>query len=101
MSTLVFHDLSPTPMVLSLILHFALGGALGTLYFRAIWRSARLFSEDGRPAAAIGLLGGRILVMGGVLLLTSLEGAQPLLAAALGFLTARFVIVRAVEGSIH
>lgn len=101
MSFLAFHHLSLGAMILSLAVHFVLGGALGALYFRAVWHSAKLLAEDGRPAAAVGLLGGRILLMGAVLLLTSLEGAQPLLATALGFLAARLVATRAVGEAVR
>lgn len=45
------------------------------------------------PHALLAILG-RLAVLGGVLVLTSLEGAGPLLATALGLLIARPIVMR-------
>jgi hypothetical protein len=41
---------------------------------------------------------GRFLAMGGLLTLTAFEGAGPLLAAALGVFGGRFLVLRAIAG---
>jgi F1F0 ATPase subunit 2 len=79
---------------LLLLAHVALGAALGWLYFRGLWWNVRRFVEGRHPALTIALGVARFLALGAVLLLTSLEGAMPLLATALGLLAARAVVLR-------
>ena len=89
-----FNNLPAWAMTLSLGAHLAAGIALGALYFRVVWRSARLFAEGGRAATVIVLTAGRFAVLGGLLALASLEGALPLLMMALGVLIARSAALR-------
>lgn len=79
--------------------HLSAGFALGLVYFLAIWRSARLFAEGGRPISALSLTIARIALLGGALTLASLEGAPRLLAMALGALIARAAVVRKFGGA--
>ncbi len=70
------------------------GVAAGAGYFASIWWSARQFA-DGRSISltlAFALL--RLLLLGGLLTLASLQGAGPLLATALGVVVARFGVMR-------
>ena len=50
-----------------------------------------------RLVATIALMIGRLVLMGGVLTLASLEGALPLLIMALGVLVARFAVMNRVR----
>ncbi len=83
----------------SLAVHLGAGFALGILYFRSLWESARRFGGGGSLVAAIALTASRLVVMGGVLTLASLEGALPLLTLALGVLIARFAVMNGVRGT--
>lgn len=92
-----FTHLSAPAMALSLILHLAAGFGLGLLYFQSMWWSARLFAVSGRLTTAIALGLGRFILLGGLLVLASLEGAPLLLAMALGVLIARPMAMRRVH----
>ena len=72
----------------------AVGAALGAAYFLSLRLNVTLMLQPGRhlPALALSVL--RIVVAVGVFLLIARLGAAPLIAAALGFLAARFAIVR-------
>lgn len=94
MSVWSFDSLPAWAMFLSLGAHLAAGIALGAFYFRAVWRSARLFAQGGRAATIVVLIAGRFAVLGGLLALASLEGALPLLIMALGVLIARSAVLR-------
>jgi hypothetical protein len=94
MSPWLFDTLGTGAMAASLAAHLVAGLGLGFVYFNAVWRSARLYAEGGRPAAAIALAVGRFLVLGGLLALASLEGAWPLLAVAGGVLLGRPLAMR-------
>ncbi len=83
-------------ILLSLGAHLAAGIVAGTLYFRALWWNARRFAAGERVATTIALMIGRFVVLGGILLLASLEGAMPLLTTALGILIARAAVMRRV-----
>ncbi|HUW79630.1 MAG TPA: ATP synthase subunit I [Acidocella sp.] len=78
----------------ALALYFVAGFLLGLLYFQAVWWSARLFAENGRTFAAVGLTAARIVLLVGVLALASRQGAMPLLLMALGVLGARPLVMR-------
>ncbi len=75
-------------------LHLVLGFALGLVYFILVWGSARRFAAGGRAGVSILLVFGRLAVLASVLIVTSLEGAGPLLATALGLLVARPMVMR-------
>jgi hypothetical protein len=84
-------------MFLSLAGHLAAGLVLGFLYFRGVWWSAHRFIDGGRLTTTIALAIGRFAFLGGLLTLTSLEGALPLLVMALGVLISRSVVMRRVR----
>jgi F1F0 ATPase subunit 2 len=94
MSIWSFQALPAWAMVFSLGMHLAAGIGLGIVYFNAVWWNARLFAMGGRASTTIVLIIGRLVLLGGLLALTSLEGALPLLAMALGVLVARPVVMR-------
>ena len=80
--------------------HLAAGFALGVLYFRGLWWSARRFTgacAGGGRATTIALMIGRFALLAGLLTLASLEGALPLLVMALGVLVARSAVMRRVR----
>ena len=93
MSIWSFATLPPWAMVLSLATHLVAGIGLGILYFSAVWWNARLFALGGRAMTAVALIIGRLVFLGGLLALASLEGALPLLITALGVLIARPLIL--------
>ena len=90
------HGLLGWATALGLLAHLAAGVALGALYFRGLWWNARLFAASANLPVSIGLVIGRFALLGGVLVLASLEGAMPLLAMALGVLAARWAVVHGV-----
>jgi hypothetical protein len=79
--------------------HLVLGSLVGLAYFRAVRLSADLFAHQRRVALAIALTVGRLLVVGGLLVLIAREGATALLAFALGFLVARALAMRRVRAT--
>jgi F1F0 ATPase subunit 2 len=82
---------------LSLAAHLAAGIVLGILYFCSLWWNVRRFTGGGRATTIIALMIGRFALLGGLLMLASLEGALPLLMAALGVLIARSIIMHRVR----
>ncbi len=97
MSAQTFHGWPPWVMALGLAGYFAGGIALGGVHFGGLWWTARLFAEGDRMMVAVGIMIGRIVVLGGLLTLVSFAGAPPLLAAAAGVLLARSVVTRRVR----
>lgn len=97
MSWFSFTHLSVSAMALGLILHLAAGFGVGLLYFHSLWWNAQLLAAGGRLITAITLGLGRFILLGGLLVLASLEGALPLLAMALGILVARPAVMRRVR----
>lgn len=77
--------------------HLAAGIGLGVLYFSSLWWNARLFARGGGLSMTFALMAGRFALLGGALMLVSLEGAGPLLMTALGILVARFAVMRRVR----
>ncbi len=94
MSLASLDTLPPLMAFLGAGTHLAAGFVLGTAYFKGLWWSVRRFAGGGRMTTIIGLTIGRFVLLGGVLIFVSLEGALPLLMTALGVLGARFVIMR-------
>jgi len=94
MSFLSFDTLPAWAIILSLTAHLVAGIGLGVVYFDAVWRSARLFALGGNVRTTVALIIGRLVLLGGLLFLASLEGAAPLLAMALGVLIARPMVMR-------
>jgi len=94
MTLLAFDTLPPWAMALSLAFHLLAGIATGSLHVRTLWWNTRRFAEGGRVMTTAALMAARFVVLGGVLLLASLEGALPLLTMALGIFAARMLMVR-------
>jgi F1F0 ATPase subunit 2 len=94
MSLLAFNTLAGWAALLGLATHLAAGTALGILYFCGLWWNVRELTGDGRLMTTIVLMIGRFILLGGLLVLASLEGALPLLAMALGVLMGRFIVMR-------
>ena len=90
----MFANLPLWAMPLDIGAHALAGLGLGWLYFSVLWWKAHYFAQNGSIAAIGGLALARFAVLGVVLALVSLEGAPPLLAAALGVFIARSVMVR-------
>lgn len=80
--------------ILIVALHLAAGTGAGMLYFGAVRRSAYGFTAGGPIAATVGFAVLRFALLAVALTLTSLEGALPLLAAALGILAGRAIVMR-------
>jgi F1F0 ATPase subunit 2 len=99
MSTAAFDLVPAWAVLLGLAAHLGAGFALGLLYFRSLWWSARRFADRGNLTATVALMIGRLALMAGVLALASLEGALPLLTMALGVLAARFAVMHGVRGA--
>lgn len=72
------------------------GGLIGLIYFRMVRHSANLLVSGQRGGAMFGLalVLLRLAGLGGVLIIAAMQGAGPLLAAALGVLIGRFVVMR-------
>jgi hypothetical protein len=77
--------------------HLAAGTGFGLLYFHAMWRSVRFLAGGTALKAAVIAMAARFAILSGVLVLTSLEGAVPLLATALGVMAGRFLVIRGVR----
>lgn len=80
-----------------LLVFWLVGGVLiGLLYFRMVHQSAALMLSQrrGAPWFGLALVLLRLVGLGGVLILAALQGAGPLLAAAMGLLIGRFAILR-------
>ena len=75
--------------------HFAVGLALGRLYFHGLWRT-RAPRRRRRHGGDVALMIARFGLLGALLTLASLEGAAPLLALTLGVLIARRAVMRGV-----
>ena len=101
MSIPSFDTLPPWAMVLGLAAHLGAGFGLGILYFRSLWWSACRLADRRSLVATIASMIGRFALIGGVLTLTSLEGALPLLTTALGVLTARFAAMNRVREAVQ
>jgi len=92
-----FGALPAWAMLLDLGLHLAAGVLLGTVYFRTLWWNVRMFAVAGRVTTAIAVMGARLVLLGCLLALASLEGALPLLLMAAGVLIARPEVMRRVR----
>jgi len=79
-----------------LALWLAGGVVIGLLYFRMVRHSADLMlsGQRGGPLFGLALVLLRMAGLGGVLIFAAIQGAGPLLAAALGLLIGRFGIMR-------
>jgi F1F0 ATPase subunit 2 len=93
MTSLSFGNLPTWATCLSLAAHLAAGIVVGVLYFRSLWWNTRRFTSGGRVSTTIAVTIGRLVILGVVLTLASLEGALPLFLMALGVVIARSVVV--------
>ncbi len=92
-----FDSLTSCIKFLSSAAHLTAGIVLGFFYFRSLWWNTCRFTGGGRVTTTIALMIGRYALLGGLLMLASLEGALPLLMMALGVLIARSVVLRRVR----
>jgi hypothetical protein len=87
-------------MILWINLSFWLMGGvvMGLGYFCALRRSAGVLTSGRRagPLILAALVGARMAALGAALTFAALQGAGPLLAAALGLLIGRYVIMKGV-----
>jgi hypothetical protein len=96
MTMLLFDGMPIVSLPILLAAHVAAGAGVGVLFFRALSWNARLIVGGGRVSTAVALTLGRFLLMGGLLTLSALEGAAPLLAAALGVFVGRVFVLRSI-----
>ena len=81
-----------------IVLYLTIGTGLGHVYFQTMWRSVRVFAGETPGKRMLLAMTLRVAILGLVLLLTSLHGAAPLLATALGFTAGRHLVLRRVRG---
>jgi F1F0 ATPase subunit 2 len=77
----------------SLIAAFAAGAALGSAHFGSLWWSVVLM-RDGRTGLGVAVQALRFAALAIALALIARLGAAPFLAAALGVIAARMVLMR-------
>lgn len=82
--------------LLILTLWLAGGVLIGLIYFRMVRHSADLMlsRRRGGPWFGVALVLLRMAGLGGVLVIAAMQGAGPLLAAALGLVIGRFAMMR-------
>ena len=80
-------------MALRIVAGFAVGAVLGALHFGSLWWTVSLYGR-GAWLAAAGAQLGRFAILGVALFAVAQLGALPLLAAGVGVLAARAVVVR-------
>jgi len=79
-----------------LLLHPILGFGIGRLYFHGVWKSAHLIQASMLTALAWTAL--RLALFAVALAcIAAFEGALPLLLTTLGFLAARYFVLRAAS----
>jgi F1F0 ATPase subunit 2 len=93
----LFDTLSAWTEFVSLTAHLAAGIALGVLYFRSLWWNVRRYIGGAPVVTTIALTIGRLVFLGSLLTLASLEGALPLLTLSLGVLVGRFIVMGRVR----
>lgn len=92
---LVGVEVAGASMIGGLPIVFALLGAgAGTVHFAALARDAHALVHGGSPFVAMGLRLGRLLLTTAVLVLAARQGWPSLLAATVGFMVARVVVLR-------
>jgi hypothetical protein len=74
------------------------GFTAGMLFFALLRWNTSLYMRGGSVALALALQTARITAVGGLLILTALYGALPLLLTALGLVIARPVALRCMAG---
>jgi len=84
--------------LLAAAIFLVIGFTAGTLFFALLRWNTSLYIRGGSLAFAVALQGVRFAAVGGLLVLTALHGALPLLLTALGLLIARPVVLRCMAG---
>lgn len=84
--------------MISAALYLALGALAGAVHLSLLRRNAALYARPGRIGHAVGLQILRFAAMAGVLTAVALQGALPLMMAALGVIVARPVLLGAMAG---
>jgi len=84
---------APAMMIAVLIAAFVAGAALGAAHFGSLWWSVVLM-RDGRTALGVTIQALRFVALAAALALIARQGAASLLAAALGLLAARALLMR-------
>ena len=84
--------------MLEVAIFLALGFTAGTLFFALLRWNTSLYMQGSSVALALLLQAVRIAAVGGLLMLTALHGALPLLLTALGLVVARPVVLRCMAG---
>jgi F1F0 ATPase subunit 2 len=97
MSSTLFSALPSWAKLLALAIHLPAGIALGVIFFQSLWWNVRRFTHGGRLVTTIALTISRFLPLAGLLTLTSLEGALPLLMLSLGVFVGRSVVMSRVR----
>lgn len=71
---------------------------IGLGYFCALRRGAGMLIAGRRAGLwqVAALVGGRVVILGAVLTMAAMQGAGPLLAAALGLMIGRYVVMKGI-----
>ena len=88
-----------TGLALRVVAAFAAGALLGALHFGSLWWAVSLYGS-GAPLKAIAAQLLRFAILGAALFAIAMEGALPLIAAGLGLLAARAIVVRRVRRAL-
>jgi F1F0 ATPase subunit 2 len=84
--------------MLDTAIFLSLGLAAGALFFALLRWNTSLYLQPGSVALALAVQTIRVAAVGGLLVLTALHGALPLLMTALGLLIARPIVLRRLAG---
>ena len=87
-------DLTDLPVAVTLPLCFLAGLGLGTVYFRALRRTADLIVRGGRPLLGLALTLARLSMIAAGFYMAVLLGGGPLLATLAGVLIAKTLVLR-------
>lgn len=88
-----------TDMAIGLIGYLVAGAVVGLVFFASLLRSTESLASGGNIARIIALYIFRVVLVCGAGWLAVQQGALPLLAGLAGFVLARLVAKRRVEGS--
>jgi F1F0 ATPase subunit 2 len=87
------HLTAPTLFAVQAAVWLCGGAALGVAYFWTLRFNVKLFAFSRAPLLALGLQGGRFLLLAGLLAaIADRSGALPLLSATAGVLAARTIM---------
>jgi N-ATPase, AtpR subunit len=97
MNIFLFQGSQSVTVLVSAALYLIAGVGVGVLYFWSLHENTRLFAAGVGMSTAIMFMIGRFVLLAGILVFASREGAFPLLAMALGVLVARAAVLRRVR----